>query len=130
MNAELNYQAGWTYDVMGKEKEAAPFYKNAIENGLSSENLRGALMGLGSTYRCLGRYEESLTVFNKAISIFPEDRRSFKVFKALTDYNLGNYNNSVNSLLAQLIETTFDGNVKNYEKAIKFYCDRLDEVWS
>lgn len=127
--AELNYQAAWTFDLMGKEKEAVIFYEKAVENGLSGESLRGALLGLGSTYRCLGRYEKSLTVFNRAILTFPEDR-SFKVFKALTDYNLGNYSESINSLLLELIDTTSNKDIKKYEKALRFYKNRLDEVWN
>ena len=55
---DVNYQMAWTCDFMGKESEAAPFYEKAIANGLV-EDRSGAILGLGSTYRCLGEYKKS-----------------------------------------------------------------------
>src|SRR4051812_11559216 len=51
----LNLQAAWTHDTMVWEVEAVPFYERAITAGLDGEDLRGALLGLGSTYRVIGR---------------------------------------------------------------------------
>ena len=65
---------------------------------------------------------------DKAISEFPEDR-SLKVFRALTLYNLGSFEASVEAFLIQLIETTNDSSIKMYEKALKFYSDKLNETW-
>lgn len=124
----LNYQAAWTCDYMGRESEAAPYYEKSIENGLSGDDLRGALLGLGSTYRCLGEYSKSLKYFDRGISEFPQDR-SFKVFRALTLYNLGNYGKSVSDLLILLLDTTSDKEIKSYEKALRFYSDKLSETW-
>lgn len=53
-DAEVLYQCAWIHDVMGLETEAVPYYEQAIENGLDGESLRGAYIGLGSTYRCIG----------------------------------------------------------------------------
>lgn len=125
---QINYQAGWTCDYMGKESDAVPYYEKAIENGLSGDDLRGALLGLGSTYRCLGEYDKSLSIFDKAVAEFPEDR-SLKTFRSLTLYNLGKFQDSVGDLLTQLLDTTSDENIKSYEKALRFYSDKLDEVW-
>jgi tetratricopeptide (TPR) repeat protein len=124
----VNYQAAWTCDFMGKESDAAPFYETAIANGLSGEERRGAFLGLGSTYRCLGEYQKSLDTFDKAINEFPSDR-SLKTFRALTLYNLGKFSNSVEELLTQLIDTTADENIKAYEKALRFYSSKLDQTW-
>lgn len=127
-NPILYYQAAWSCDSMGAEGEAVVFYEAAIGNGLVGEDLRGALLGLGSTYRCLGRYKESFDTFNKAISLFPEDR-SFQVFRALTLFNLGEVEKSTEALLLNLLETTNDKNILNYEKALRFYSDKLNETW-
>lgn len=124
----VNYQAAWTCDCMGKESEAVPFYETAIANGLSGEELQGAFLGLGSTYRCLGEYQNSLDTFDRAIKEFPNDR-SLKTFRALTLYNLGKYSNSVEELLVQLVDTTSDADIKSYENALKFYADKLDQTW-
>jgi tetratricopeptide (TPR) repeat protein len=125
---DINYQMAWTCDFMGKESEAVPFYERAIENGLR-EGRPGALLGLGSTYRCLGEYERSLRVFNQAVQEFPEDR-ALKVFRALTLYNLGKAEESVSQLLIQLIDTTSDTSIKSYDRALRFYSDKLNETWN
>ncbi len=124
----LNFQMAWTCDYLGKESEAAPYYEKAIAGGLTGEDLRGAFLGLGSTYRCLGRYEESIKVFDKAIVVLPDDR-ALQAFRALTLYNLGRYSESVELLLSQLIETTADENIKKYASAFRFYADKLDQTW-
>ena len=53
-NAQVNYQCAWSFDVLGEEAKAVPYYEKAISLGLEDENLEGALLGLGSTYRTLG----------------------------------------------------------------------------
>lgn len=124
---DLNYQMAWTYDFMGKESDAVRYYEKAISNGLV-EDRSGAMLGLGSTYRCLGECEKSLKVFDQAVSEFPTDR-ALKVFRALTLYNLGKSEESVSQLLIQIIDTTSDAQIKFYEKALRFYSDKLNEIW-
>lgn len=123
----LNYQIAWTFDYMGKESDAAPYYETALANGLT-EDREGAFLGLGSTYRCLGEYEKSLKVFDRGIKEFPENR-PLKVFRALTHYNLGKSEESVSQLLLQLIDTTSDESIKSYDGALRFYSDKLNETW-
>lgn len=125
---DINYQMAWTCDFMGKESEAVPFYEKAIASGLK-EDRSGAMLGLGSTYRCLGEYEKSLKIFDQAVKEFPENR-SLKVFRALTLYNLGQSEESVSQLLIQLLDTTNDGSIKSYERALRFYSDKLNETWT
>ncbi len=124
----INYQMAWTCDNMGKESEAVPFYEKAIANGLSGEDLRGAMLGLGSTYRCLGEYEKSLKVFDQAVEEFAEDRL-LKVFRILTLHNLGKSEDCIGQLLILLLDTTSDQSIKSYDKALRFYSDKLSEIW-
>lgn len=124
---DINYQMAWTCDSMGKESDAVPYYEKAISNGLT-EDRSGAMLGLGSTYRCLGEYEKSSKVFDQAILEFPEDR-ALKVFRALTLYNLGKAEESVSQLLLQLLDTTNDPSIKSYDRALRFYSDKLRETW-
>lgn len=124
---DINYQMAWTCDSMGRESEAVPFYETAIANGLK-EDRSGAMLGLGSTFRCLGEYEKSLKVFDQAVKEFPGNR-SLKVFRALTLYNLGQSEEAVSQLLIQLLDTTKDESIKSYERALRFYSDKLSETW-
>jgi tetratricopeptide (TPR) repeat protein len=124
---ELNYQMAWTCDSLGKESEAVPFYETALANGLQNDR-RGALLGLGSTYRCLGHYQKSLKVFDQAVAEFPDDR-ALRVFRALTLYNLGKYDHSISDLLVHLLDTTTDNSIKSYDRALRYYADKLDQTW-
>jgi len=126
-DADLNYQIAWICDFMGHESEAAPYYEKALSLGLKEGRL-GAMLGLGSTYRCLGEYEKSLKVFDQAVSEFPNER-PLKVFRALTLYNLGRAEESVSQLLIQLLDTTSDPAIKGYEGALRFYSDKLNQTW-
>lgn len=62
-DALVNYQCAWSFDVLGEELKAVPYYEKAITQGLSGTDLEGAFLGLGSTYRTLGEYEKSKNVF-------------------------------------------------------------------
>lgn len=123
-----NYQCAWCYDTLEQEKEAIPYYLRAIENGLSSENLEGAYLGLGSTYRSIGEYKKSEEIFRRAMNEFSENK-DFKVFYSMTLYNLGNHKKSMEILLKIIGETSNDNRIKSYKEAILFYSDKLDKIF-
>lgn len=122
------YQLAWTCDSLGHEKEAVPYYEAALRLGLPGEDEIGALLGLGSTYRTLARYEHSAELFEQAIARYP-DRREFRVFYAMTLYNLGRHAEAMRHLLAELAETSDDAGIRSYGRAILFYSDKLDQTW-
>lgn len=124
----VNYQCAWSFDVLGLESRAVPYYEKAIAGGLRDEDLQGALLGLGSTYRTLGEYKKSRDTFERALKLFPENR-AFNVFYAMTLYNLGEAAQGMEILLKDLVETTEDENIKRYRNSITFYSDKLDTIW-
>lgn len=128
-HASINYQCAWSFDVLGEESKAVPFYEKAIKLGLSSNELEGALLGLGSTYRTLGDYEKSKSIFLKGIESFPTNR-AIQTFYAMTLYNLNEHSQAMEWLLTCLIDTTTDDEILRYKKAIEFYSDKLDEIWN
>ena len=127
-NASVNYQCAWSYDLLGEEAKAVPYYEKAIRLGLPIEELEGALLGLGSTYRTLGEYEKSKQIFQQGIDQFPSNR-ALQVFYSMTLYNLNEHGKAMELLLKCLVETTTDHEILNYKRAIEFYLDKLDEVW-
>ncbi|RDW20501.1 tetratricopeptide repeat protein [Oceanobacillus chungangensis] len=127
-NGRVNYQCAWSFDLLGEEKKAVPYYEKAINLGLSSGELEGAFLGLGSTYRTLGEYEKSKSIFIKGIESFPNNR-ALQTFYSITLYNLNEHHKAMELLLTCLIETTKDDNIQSYKKAINFYKDKLDETW-
>lgn len=128
-NASLLYQAAWAHDVMGLETEAAPYYERAIRLELPREELRGALLGLGSTYRTIGAYDKAVATLRRGAEEFPEDG-SFRVFLAMTLYNSGAPRDAIALLLKELVASSSDPQIRGYRRAIAFYAGRLDEVWS
>ncbi|MCP3740339.1 tetratricopeptide repeat protein [Rossellomorea sp. BNER] len=127
-NPLINYHCAWSFDVMGNETQAIPYYEKAISHGLRGNDLEGAFIGLGSTYRTLGEYEKSNRTFLKGIGLFP-DNQAMKVFYSMTLYNLNEPDKAMEILLKCLAETSDDINIKSYQKAINFYSDKLNKKW-
>ena len=125
---QINYQCAWVHDLLGRELEAVPFYERAIEVGLTGEDLEGAMLGLGSTYRALGEYERAVETLRGGTTRFPNSR-AMQVFLAMALYNTGECREAVELLLRNLAETTGDEGISAYNRAILFYAGRLDETW-
>jgi tetratricopeptide (TPR) repeat protein len=128
-NSTVNYQCAWSHDVLGLEHEAVPFYERAIALGLGDDELEGALLGLGSTYRCLGEYQKASETLSRGATQFP-GQRSFEVFLAMALYNTGAHAQAIERLLRALAETSADESIQRYKRAILFYSDKLDQIWT
>jgi tetratricopeptide (TPR) repeat protein len=124
----IQYETACVHDFLGRESEAIPFYLAAIGNGLSGEQLRGAYLGLGSTYRALGQYAESKLTLDEGLARFP-NAAELRVFLAMTLSNLGQGREAVSLLLRVVAEGVSDPGVRKYERAIQFYAGDLDRVW-
>jgi tetratricopeptide (TPR) repeat protein len=57
--AVAHYLAAWARDAQGSEANALVHYEKAFDLGHSGTDLRGALLGAGSTYRNLGQFDRS-----------------------------------------------------------------------
>jgi tetratricopeptide (TPR) repeat protein len=127
-HAEVNYQTGIAHDNTGMGKEAIPFYVKAIEQGLSGPDLERCLLGLGSTYRVLGYYKESLETLRRGVTEFPE-HRGLQIFYSMALYNTGNYKEAMEIVLMNLMETTNDEKLQYFKRGITYYAQHLDETW-
>lgn len=129
-NSQIAYQTAWVHDALGLEREAVPFYERALDgDGLTAVERRGAMLGLGSTYRTLGQYIEAVNVLTAGVHEFPADR-ALAVFLAMAQYNVGDAKEAVSGLLTLLVDTTSDQEIRRYERAITMYAEDLDRVWS
>ena len=124
----LQYETACVHDFLGLEREAVPFYQAAIRLGLAGDDLRGAYLGLGSTFRALGEYAASATTFEEALRRFP-DAAEIQVFLAMTRYNLGAHHAAVAALLRVIADTSADEATRGYARAIRFYAEDLDRTW-
>ncbi|MDN3353898.1 tetratricopeptide repeat protein [Actinomadura sp. DC4] len=127
-DAEIAYQTAWAHDVLGLEAEAVPFYERALSGaGLSPEDRHGAWLGLGSTFRVLGRRDEALTTLRRGLEEFAGDA-ALQAFLAMALYSAGEPREAVRGLLKALAATSEDGHVRAYRRAIEYYADHLDET--
>lgn len=127
-SAFIQYQTAWAYDALGEETKAVPYYEKAIDLGLTDEDLAGALLGLGSTFRCIGEYQKSIEILEKGYRLFPEQRQ-FAVFLSMAYFNVGQHEKSMELLLQIVSETSSDPHIQSYQRAIQFYSSRLHETW-
>ena len=128
-DAAVQYQTAWAYDASGLETDAVPFYERALTLGLEGEALHGALLGLGSTYRTIGRYEDAERTLRDGRNRFGA-HGCFDAFLAMALHNLGRDAEAMELLLNALAETSSDESIRRYRRAILFYASRLDEVFT
>ncbi len=126
--AQVQYETACIHDSMGLESQAVPYYLAAIDLGLAADDLRGAYLGLGSTYRTLGQFEESKQIFERGMAAFPE-ALELRVFLAMTLYNLADHHAAMSLLLDVIADTSADKEIQSYQRAIRLYAQDLDRQW-
>ena len=127
-DAELQYQAACIHDSLGREASAVPFYLAAMSGELSVDHLRSAYLGLGSTYRALGRYPEAERTLREGLAQFPE-AAELKVFLAMALHNLGQSKQAIELLLTVLAQSSRDVHVQGLREAILFYAQDIEMAW-
>ena len=66
----------------GREADAVPCYEEVLARGLGEPDRARAPLGLGSTYRNLGRHDDAIRVLEGAVAEYP-DRAELRLFLAL-----------------------------------------------
>jgi tetratricopeptide (TPR) repeat protein len=129
-DARVAYQAAWVHDLLGLEADAVGFYERALAgDGLGPDDRLGAFVGLGSTYRVLGRLDDAERTLRRGLAEFPGDG-ALTVFAAITAYNAGDATAAVGALLKLLADGGGGESVLRYRRAIAYYADHLDEFES
>lgn len=127
-DAELQYETACVHDFLGREAQAVSFYLAALCGGLSVEKLRGAYLGLSSTYRVLGQYAAAERTARDGLAHFP-DAVELSAFLAMALHNLGQSKQAVEMLLTLLAQTSADSQIQQYRKAILFYAQDVERSW-
>jgi tetratricopeptide (TPR) repeat protein len=123
--AVAHYLAAWARDAQGLEAEALVHCEKSFELGLSGENLRGALLGAGSTYRNLGNLTRSEEILRRGIQDYGETSE-FSAFLALTLYSAARSKEAVSILLQLLADSTANIHIKRYDGALSYYAANPD----
>jgi len=125
-DADVAYRTACVHDRLGLEAAAVPFYERCLAGtGLSDEDRRGALLGLGSTYRVLGRYAHAVETLRRGVAEYPDDG-GLQTFLAMALYNAGEHHEAMRILLDLLATTSQDPSVQQYRRAISLYAKDLD----
>lgn len=117
------YELACSFDREGREEEAVAPYKRALALGLAEPDLQGALLGLGSTLRNVGAFDEAVQLLTDACERFPE-RADLRVFLAFARQSAGDGNGALATLLNLILESP-GIDVHGYERAIRYYTDEL-----
>ena len=126
--AKAHLQIAWSFDNEGKEQEAVEHYRQSLLGRLTRDERFDALFGLASTYRCLGEYERSLSVFEQCIKEY-DNSLAIQPFYAMCLHNVGRHNEAMSLLLELLVSTTNSKEILEYQRAISLYAKDLDKKW-
>lgn len=117
-DAAVLYEVGGSYDTDGQEEVALDYYQRAIRAGLDGHWLRQCYLQYGSTLRNLGRFDDSLTVFDEGLALFPESE-SLGIFRALTLHAAGRPSAALGTVLTVIADRFSTPEVQRYEAALR-----------
>lgn len=124
-NPRISYEYGGVFDFLGKENEAIPLYLEALQLGLSGSFRIKALIQLGSTYRNIGKFEESRNVLEKAVKESDGDPAAL-IFLSLTLWSAGKSGEATLLALRHIYREN-QGLVQRYRRSIDNYLNELEE---
>jgi tetratricopeptide (TPR) repeat protein len=123
-NQRVLYELGGAYDTAGEEATALGFYERSMEKGLVGDVRRRCYLQYGSTLRNLGRIDESVEVFARARTEFP-DSVALGAFEALTLHAAGLVNTALASLLELLADHVDVAELGRYKPALRGNAENL-----
>lgn len=118
------FEVGGSYDVLGEEEMAVPYYRQALDEGLEEPDRQEFLICLGSSLRVVGEAEEAVDVLRQASADYP-GLASVKAFLALALLDSGSEQEAVATLLDALLQASDSADVQAYASALEYYRDEL-----
>jgi tetratricopeptide (TPR) repeat protein len=124
-HARVLYELAGAYDTAGREAAALPWYEQAMTAGLTGDVLRRCYLQYGSTLRHLDRLQESLEVFRRARSEFP-DSVALRVFEALTLHAADRSSAAISSLIGLIADHVHSDDIDRYKPAMRANANHLE----
>lgn len=121
---EVQYQTAWVHDYLGLEDAAVPYYERALALGIPEPDREGLVLGLGSTYRNVGRIADSLRLLEHGVATYPENA-ALRCFLALAQHSHGDHAVALATLLDVVLDTSTAPSVERYRRALTSYRDEL-----
>ena len=123
-DAEVQYHAAWVHDYLGLEAEAVPYYERALTLGLPEPEQEGLTLGLGSTYRNVGRIADSIALLERGVATYP-DNHAMQCFLALARCSNGEAQEALALALDVIVDTSSSPSIDRYRRALLSYRDEL-----
>jgi tetratricopeptide (TPR) repeat protein len=122
--ARAAYDRACACDREGLEAEAIPHYEEALRLGLDEELLPGALLGLGSSLRNVGRHTESVELLTGACERFPDDA-ALRLFRALSLASAGRCDEALGDTILLAAAQIDRPEIHRYRRALDLYAEEL-----
>lgn len=123
-DAEVQYQTAWVHDVLGLEAEAVPYYERALALGLPEPEREGLVLGLGSTYRNVGRIADSLALLERGVLAYPANH-AMRCFLALTRLANDEPREALALAFDVILNTSTDPTIERYRRSLSEYREEL-----
>lgn len=123
-NALGMYETAGAYDFAGREAEAEPLYRRALDAGLAEPERTRATIQLASTLRNLDRPEEAVELLRDLLAARPDDplAADARAFTALALFDLGLHADALRESL-----TALSPHLGRYGRAVGAYAAELDD---
>jgi cyanophycin synthetase len=122
--ARAAYDRACACDREGLEAEAIPHYEDALRLGLDEELVPGALLGLGSSLRNVGRQAESVELLTDACERFPDDA-ALRLFRALSLASAGRCDEALGDTILLAAARIDAPEIHRYRRALDAYAQEL-----
>ncbi len=116
-DARLRFEYAGSLDGAGRDAEAVPEYRQAMDAGLGEPHRHRAQIQLASSLRVLGRTEEALTVLDLVAAERP-DSPAVTAFRALVLADLGRGSEAVGDLVQALLALAGDPDSLTYQQIL------------
>lgn len=120
-----SYESAGAYDFAGREVEAEPLYRRALDAGLAEPERTRATIQLASTLRNLDRPQEAVELLRDLLDARPDDplATDAHAFAALALFDLGLHADALRESL-----TALSPHLGRYGRAVGAYAAELDDA--
>jgi cyanophycin synthetase len=118
------FERGGALDAAGREGDAVPLYRAALDAGLREPFRHRCQVQLASSLRVLGAHAEAVEVIDEAAAAHP-DSVGIAAFRALVRHDAGDATGALADLVATVAATSADPDVDRYRSALARYAAGL-----
>jgi cyanophycin synthetase len=121
-HAQVIFEYAGSFDSAGREAEAIPLYRQAMQMGLDEDYMARAYLQLGSSLRNVNAHAEAVQVLSEGCQRYP-DQAALRLFLAFAQESAGQTQAAITNLLNLAQEFIRTEDMIRYARALRFYTD-------